>query len=142
MKRFDRKTEILTMLSFARDALDSAPLWDEARTRRAFTELAQEWLDKARTMMAEAPASSRRRWKASAVINARKRRARKAMEPFVVLYRDPKARPADPPRAFECMAANADHAEEQCARVHPGRPIAWVYAGRQVAEAFNNYFKG
>ena len=78
MKRLDRKTEILAMLGFARDALDSAPLWDEARTRRAFAELAREWLDKARALMAEAPASSRRRWKVGAEINSRKRAARAA----------------------------------------------------------------
>jgi len=78
MKRHDRKTEILAMLGFARDALDSCPLWTNPTTRRGFAELAQEWLDQARALMEAAPASSRRRWKHGAVINARKRAARAA----------------------------------------------------------------
>ena len=78
MKRHDRKTEILAYLGFARDALDSCPLWTNPTTRRGFAELAQEWVDRARALMAEAPASSRRRWKVGAVINARKRAARAA----------------------------------------------------------------
>jgi hypothetical protein len=78
--RYDRKTEILALLVWSRDALRIAAEYraeGDEELALSFVGLAREHLASARRHMVEAPASSRRRWKAGAVINARKRVARR-----------------------------------------------------------------
>ena len=49
------------------------------------------------------------------------------MQSYIVLYRwEDIMAPADPPFAFQCMAENVDHAEEQLLNADPDGDIVWV----------------
>ena len=62
------------------------------------------------------------------------------LKEYVVLYREPEAPPADPPFAFECLAEDNDHAEEQCLNAYPDATVSWVYEGGDSEDAYEDYY--
>jgi len=48
--------------------------------------------------------------------------------------------PADPPFAFQCIAEDTEHAEEQCLNAYYGADIVWVVQTEDVQEAYNDYW--
>ena len=63
------------------------------------------------------------------------------MKTYIVLYRDEDQKPLDKPLAFQCMAEDTDHAEEQCINAYPDCLIAWVYIGTDVMAAYDDYYE-
>lgn len=76
----NRKARIMESLATARSLLLTCAAVDPGSLTHAFCLMdAQAFIRRARALMDEAPASTRRRWKHGATINARKR-ARRAFE--------------------------------------------------------------
>lgn len=51
------------------------------------------------------------------------------MNPFTVIYEFSEEFPITSWQFFECMADNADHAEEQCKNAYPNVTVLWVNEG-------------
>lgn len=60
--------------------------------------------------------------------------------PYVVLYWEQSALAADSPKAFQCKAEDLNDAEAIFETQYPGCNIAWVFAGNNVEEAYQDYF--
>ena len=63
---------------------------------------------------------------------------------YVVLYRiEAIMSPLDSPFGFQCCAADADHAEEQCLNANPDGSVVWVWQGREgvgMQPALDDYY--
>lgn len=63
------------------------------------------------------------------------------MQPYVVLYRrEDLMKSYDAPFAFQCMAEDTEHAEEQCLNDDPAADIVWVVATNDCNAAYDNYW--
>lgn len=59
---------------------------------------------------------------------------------YVVLYRTDEILPADPPLAFQCMAEDTEHAEEQCENAYPGCDVVWTVITDNAQSAYYDYW--
>lgn len=63
------------------------------------------------------------------------------MRPFTVLFDDPAVLlPFDPPLAFQCLADDSGHAEEQCQNAEPRARVLWTVETESIDAAFADYW--
>jgi len=66
---------------------------------------------------------------------------KRQIEPFVVLFRTPDQKPADPPISFILNAAGADDAEQKFQKQFPDYQTVWVVQGDDPKAAYRDYWE-